>query len=106
MHKQHIAHLDISLQNLVTDCKGRYAYIDYENSRRFCPSTQSHRIENYRATEVPPEFETQTWGDPFKVDIWALGVLILRASKVGEALYYVKLNCRPGVRSQDFGFRL
>jgi len=84
MHKHHIAHLDISLQNLVTDCKGRYAYIDYEQSQCFCPSSQMLCIENYRTTEVPPEFETLTWVDPFKVDIWALGVLILRASKVGE----------------------
>jgi serine/threonine protein kinase len=84
MHTHHTAHLDIALQNIVTDCKGRYAYIDYEQSRRFGPSIQLHRIEDYRATEIPPEFETQTCVDPFKVDIWALGVLILRASKVGK----------------------
>lgn len=87
MHQHHIAHLDISLQNVVTDCKGRYAYIDYENSRRFSPSILLHHIENHKATEVPPECETQMCVDPFKVDIWALGVLILRASKVGEVYF-------------------
>ena len=44
------------------------------------------------------------WGDPFKVDIWALGVLILRASKVGEG-HIVELNGRPGIghRTLDSG---
>jgi serine/threonine protein kinase len=84
MHSHHVAHLDISLQNLVTDSKGHYACIDYENSRRFSPTIQSHWVYNYRGTEMPPECEGQTCVNPFKVDIWSLGVLILRASKVRQ----------------------
>ena len=81
MHKHQLAHLDISLRNLVTDFKGHYAYIDFELSRNFqgipCP-----RIYNHRATEMPPECEDRGGYDPYKIDIWTLGVLLLRASQV------------------------
>ena len=82
MHKHYVAHLDISLRNLVTDGRGRYAYIDFEQSQHFSPSVTSHSVYNYHGTEEPPECADQTCVDPFKVDIWALGVLILRACKV------------------------
>jgi serine/threonine protein kinase len=80
MHKHHIAHLDISLRNLLTDCKGHYAYIDFELSRRF--DVSNPRITGRRGTELPPECSDGAFYDPYKVDVWALGVLILRVSKV------------------------
>ena len=89
MHSHNVAHLDISLQNLVTDSKGHYACIDYENSRHFSPTIQSHLLYNYRGTEMPPECEGQTRVNPFKVDIWSLGVLMLRTSKVRQTKKYV-----------------
>ncbi|KAJ3516628.1 hypothetical protein NLJ89_g1007 [Agrocybe chaxingu] len=82
LHKHHIAHLDIALQNLVTDFKGHYAYIDYEISRHFSPTTLCPVIHGYHATEMPPECEKGAGIDPYKVDVWALGVLMLRACKV------------------------
>ena len=83
MHKHHIAHLDISLTNLLTDYKGQYAYIDYETSRRFeSTDPTTHLIYNYRGTELPPESGMDTPIDPYKVDVWALAVLILRSCKV------------------------
>ena len=83
MHKHHIAHLDISLTNLLTDYKGQYAYIDYEISRRFdSTDPTTHLIYNYRGTELPPESGKETPIDPYKVDVWALAVLILRSCKV------------------------
>ncbi|KAJ6502513.1 kinase-like domain-containing protein [Mycena sanguinolenta] len=82
MHKHRIAHLDISLRNLLTDYKGHYAYIDYELSRRF-DGTGPMSIPAFRTTEVPPELDADgVCPDPFKADVWALAVLILRACKL------------------------
>jgi len=67
--------------NLLTDYNGHYAYIDYENSRNFRGIT-TPVVYNYRGTELPPESEKNEGIDPFKVDVWALAVLILRACKV------------------------
>ncbi|KAF9075272.1 kinase-like domain-containing protein [Rhodocollybia butyracea] len=80
MHKHHIAHLDISLRNLLTDYKGHYAFIDFELSRRF--EVGNPRITGRRGTELPPECIDGAFYDPYKVDVWALGVLILRVSKL------------------------
>lgn len=80
MHEHCIAHLDISLRNLLTDYRGHYAYIDYEHSRRL-DGINSPRIFNFKATEVPPECEEGECFEPYKVDVWALAVLILRACK-------------------------
>ncbi|KAJ6596924.1 kinase-like domain-containing protein [Mycena vulgaris] len=83
MHKHRIAHLDISLRNLLTDYQGNYAYIDYELSRRF-DGAGSISIPEFRTTEVPPECALLNGDcpDPFKADVWALAVLILRACKL------------------------
>lgn len=80
MHRQRIAHLDISLYNFLTDHEGHYACIDYEQSRWYGSSLIVP--QNYRATEVPPELERGETSDAFKVDVWALGVFILRACQV------------------------
>ncbi|TFK29965.1 hypothetical protein FA15DRAFT_663277 [Coprinopsis marcescibilis] len=82
MHQHRLAHLDISIRNLVTNCKGQCAFIDFELSRKY-DSVANPRIQGYRATEVPPECETREGCDPFKIDVWALGVLILRVCKLG-----------------------
>lgn len=81
MHMHHIAHLDISLRNLLTDYEGHYAYIDYELSRRF-DGVLNPLVQGYRGTEIPPECERGECSDPYKIDIWALGVLVLRACKL------------------------
>ncbi|KAJ7285802.1 kinase-like protein [Mycena rebaudengoi] len=83
MHRHRVAHLDISLRNLLTDFNHHYAYIDYEMSRRF-NGPGSIRLSAFRATEVPPEcalFDGDC-PDPFKADVWALAVLILRACQL------------------------
>jgi len=82
MHRQRIAHLDISLHNFLTDHEGHYACIDYEQSRRYDNSLTVPQIQYYRATEIPPELELGKSSDPFKVDVWALGVFILRACQL------------------------
>ena len=82
MHDYQMAHLDISLRNFLTDDQGHYVCIDYEGSRRY-DGVVSPRISDYRATEVPPELEKGGFSNPYKVDVWALGILIIRACKVG-----------------------
>lgn len=81
MHRNRMVHLDISLHNFLTDYRGKCACIDYELSRRVddlvAPGTYWAR-----GTEVPPELERGQACNPYMVDVWALGVLILRACKV------------------------
>jgi serine/threonine protein kinase len=82
LHSYHIAHLDIGLHNLLTDCEGHYAFIDYECSRQFT-GIRNPRVRNLRMAEEPPEVGHREDCDPYKVDVWSLAVLILRACKVG-----------------------
>ncbi|EIW59978.1 uncharacterized protein TRAVEDRAFT_119655 [Trametes versicolor FP-101664 SS1] len=81
MHAQHIAHLDVSLRNILTDYRGNYACIDYELSTRY-DGVATPRISNARGTEIPPELERGECSDPYKVDVYALGVLLLRAMEL------------------------
>ena len=93
MHKHHIAHLDISLTNLLTDYMGHYAYIDYELSRRFESTAPPHLVCHYRGTEVPPECGEELLVDPYKVDVWALAVLILRSCEVRLLVILILVAC-------------
>ncbi|KAH8116975.1 kinase-like protein [Phellopilus nigrolimitatus] len=79
MHKHRIAHLDISLRNVLTDYEGHHRYIDFEMSRRYSDESVLPRICGCRGTEMPPEIERGGVSDPFKVDVWALAVVMLRA---------------------------
>lgn len=103
MHKNHIAHLDISTRNVLTDFKGHYAYIDFEQSRRFDGITSPRIPRGYRGTEVPPECENdldETY-DPYKVDIWALAVLIIRACKAS-----IDIFLRSDVLTRGIAYRI
>ena len=82
MHAHRIAHLDISIRNTLTDNKQRYACIDFELSRRF--DMASPRIRCLRATEPPTEVERGESCDPYKIDVWASGMLMLKAFQVSE----------------------
>ena len=86
MHRHRYVHFDLAIANIVTNQQGAYAFIDFELSRKF--DNGSHfRALGHRATELPPECECKEYSDPFKVDVWALGVLILRACKVRKTPY-------------------
>lgn len=80
MHSHSIAHLDISCANIMTNCSGSCAYIDFELSRRFSPGEKAI-VRGIRGTELPPEIERGEESSPFKVDMWALGMTLLRAYK-------------------------
>ena len=89
MHAHCFAHLDISVRNVLTDYEGRHACIDYEMSRQFCtPPVEVEEggdprngvlIYQPRAAEVPPEVEKGHPTSPYAMDVWALGMLILKA---------------------------
>ncbi|KAI0721006.1 kinase-like domain-containing protein [Cerioporus squamosus] len=81
MHAHHIAHLDVSIRNVLTDYAGQYAFIDYELSNRY-GSVPNPRIYCPRRTEVPPELERGEASDPYKVDVYGLGMLMLQALKL------------------------
>ena len=70
-----------AVRNLVTDYQGHYACIDYEASRCF-EGVSEPRILIERGTELPPEMERGEGGDPFAADVWAMGILFLRALHV------------------------
>ncbi|KAJ7582674.1 kinase-like domain-containing protein [Mycena floridula] len=92
MHNYSITHLDISLRNILTDFRGHYAYIDFELSRRW--EGKIPRVYGSRGTEIPPECESgesEAGHDPFKIDVWALAVVILRACKLTE-FYFPELT--------------
>ncbi|KAF9264651.1 kinase-like protein [Marasmius fiardii PR-910] len=98
MHSHRIAHLDISLRNLLTDYRGHYAYIDFELSHIF--EEPNPRVSGCRlGTEIPPECDGLAAYDPFKVDVFALGVLILRACKMtGHCVPQLVEMVRPMLR--------
>lgn len=85
MHAHRIAHLDVSLRNILTDYQGHYACIDYELSTRY-DGVAHPRVCNPRGTEIPPDLERREWCDPYKVDVYALGILLLRAMEVSVSL--------------------
>ncbi|KAF9780483.1 hypothetical protein BJ322DRAFT_295661 [Thelephora terrestris] len=106
MHTHRFAHLDIAVRNVLTDYAGRYAYIDYETSRRFCrPPVEIEQgedphssvlVHHPRATEVPPEVEKGHSTSPYAMDVWALGMLI---SKAGMSTGYAVPELCPITRS-------
>ncbi|KAF7793134.1 hypothetical protein EIP86_004243 [Pleurotus ostreatoroseus] len=96
-----MAHLDISIRNLLTDYSSHYAYIDFETCRRF-DGVPSPRICGSRGTNLSPELERGEWTDPYKVDIYALGMLILHASALtGYDVPELKALTRPMLH-EDF----
>ncbi|QRV99850.1 Tyrosine kinase specific for activated [Ceratobasidium sp. AG-Ba] len=92
LHAKGIAHLDISIYNFLCNANRRVALIDFEMSRRIeiktrllSRNSQSHLVYPQRTTETPPEFRTPDAHTrqhcAYKLDIFALGVLILRFAK-------------------------
>jgi hypothetical protein len=73
--------------NILTDFEGKYAFIDFECSRKFdapTPGCPPLYIRPFRAAEIPPECERLEKTNPFKADIWALGILFRNACHVSR----------------------
>ncbi|KAG9123689.1 hypothetical protein FRC07_014252, partial [Ceratobasidium sp. 392] len=95
-HSKGLAHLDISCYNFLCNSRRRVALIDFDMSLRTHPnlqtsserkqqSSRSHLVYPRRTTETPPEFRTSDAHTrlhcAYKLDVFALGVLILRFAK-------------------------
>lgn len=74
-HHNNIAHRDIKLSNFIIDLHGRLKLCDFGLSLHAKPGDL---ISNYSGTSVylAPEIVQHKPYDPFKADIWALGILI------------------------------
>ena len=93
MHAHRLAHLDLNVRNAVMDGQ-RYACIDYETSRRF---QEDHpRVQGVRSCDPPPEVGRGECWDPYKADVWASGMLILRVSQVRITVCYVLSRSERG----------
>ncbi|KAG9097625.1 hypothetical protein FS749_005865 [Ceratobasidium sp. UAMH 11750] len=89
LHAKGFAHLDISCYNFLCNSRQKVALIDFETSHRTNPDPQNptrpRLVYPRRTTETPPEFRTPGAYTrrhcAYKLDIFALGVLILRFAK-------------------------
>ena len=75
LHKLQIAHLDLKPPNILIDIHGRLKLSDFGISRQF---RESQMIQNLRGTKffMAPEMFSQKMYDPFKADIWSLGITL------------------------------
>ena len=76
IHSEHVAHLDIKLENIMIDIsKKTLKLIDFGES---CMCSNDTTLRGLRGTEayVPPEEYGLTEFTPFNADIWALGIIL------------------------------
>ncbi|KAJ7150231.1 kinase-like domain-containing protein [Mycena filopes] len=89
LHAHHIAHLDISMNNILEYPPGllippnppeppRYAFIDFGLSVMYNPESDPgpYRVTGNVATYKPPELSKTVPYDPFKVDVWQMGEVL------------------------------
>ncbi|EAY11414.1 CAMK family protein kinase [Trichomonas vaginalis G3] len=83
IHSQGLCHLDIKPSNIIVDKNGRVKLADFGFSQSFDNLCNCDRIGTrlYRAPEV---FEDKPF-DPFKADIWSMGI----------TLYYIVFGTFP-----------
>jgi serine/threonine protein kinase len=77
LHLHRLAHRDIKLENVMLDGAGRCRLCDFGISVRVPPGTDQipSEMKGTPAYLAPEMLSTPTY-DPFKADIWALGVLL------------------------------
>jgi serine/threonine protein kinase len=76
IHSEHVAHLDIKLENIMINIsKKTLKLIDFGES---CMCSTNTTLRGLRGTEayVPPEEYNSTEFTPFNADIWALGIIL------------------------------
>ena len=77
LHDREIAHLDIKPENVVFDNDNRLILIDFDMACRACDYNKDHRVGTIEY--FPPELnnvEQKHLRDPFKQDVWCIGILI------------------------------
>ncbi|KAJ7123214.1 kinase-like domain-containing protein [Mycena filopes] len=88
LHAHHIAHLDISMNNILEyppllnppnpPEPPRYAFIDFGLSVMYNPESDPgpYRVTGNVATYKPPKLSKTVPYDPFKVDVWQMGEVL------------------------------
>lgn len=73
-HKKRIAHQDIKPSNILIDCHGRVKITDFGFSQEF--NSRNELTDKYCGTYyfLAPEVLANTPHDPFKADVWSIGV--------------------------------
>jgi serine/threonine protein kinase len=91
IHSEHVAHLDIKLENIMIDIsKKKLKLIDFGQS---CMCSMDTTLRGLRGTEayVPPEEYNLTEFIPFNVDIWALGIILYEI--IYESIPWQNTSC-------------
>ena len=75
IHSLHIAHLDLKLENIMINIVTKsIKLIDFGESR-ICDDKMINGIQGSIPYIAPEEFTTNAY-NPFKIDIWALGIIL------------------------------
>lgn len=73
IHDKKYAHMDIKLSNILIDRYGRTKLADFGMARAFLHDAESE-YKSGTASYMSPEILTKAKYDPFKADIWSLGI--------------------------------
>ena len=100
LHNKKIAHLDIKPSNILLDKHGRIKLIDFGLSKKF---NIDEKCYSFQGTQLfkGPEYMTRKPFDPFKADLWALGLTIHYLS-TGSLLSYTNEKLYAYVSSGYF----
>lgn len=78
-HKNNIAHRDIKPANILVDSYGRAQLADFGLAQSFSQGAKTHAVAGSIAFMAPEMLSDDNY-DPFKTDIWALGVTFYNLS--------------------------
>ena len=75
LHSRQIAHLDLKPQNILIDIHGRLKLSDFGISKQFIDDQLSNFAGGTKFFMAPEIFSKKMY-DPFKADVWSLGVTL------------------------------
>ena len=79
IHSNNISHSDIKPSNILLDAYNRPILADFGLAQKICSDSDMVHFKGSRAY-MAPEFFSRAPYDPFKADVWALGVSIFELS--------------------------
>lgn len=75
LHSRNIVHRDLKIENIMVDSRGKLKVIDFGFSIHLDPQKKLSRCLGTPLYLAPEMVEKELYS-PFKVDVWALGILI------------------------------